>query len=133
MAPSDAVPDIDKISSEAQTSSSTRRVAQLTGTYIARKCCKPYSKLRTGHLAPATETEEVNTRPTLPIDYPVSKHQIQPDRFIDDVRKLKVAVIGAGLSGINAGIILPAKVPNIDLTIFEKNDDVVSPPGCLPC
>jgi cation diffusion facilitator CzcD-associated flavoprotein CzcO len=33
-------------------------------------------------------------------------------------------VIGAGLSGINAGILFPAKVPGIDLTIFEKNADV---------
>jgi hypothetical protein len=32
----------------------------------------------------------------------------------------------AGLAGINAGILLPAKVPGIQLTIFEKNEDVVS-------
>jgi predicted NAD/FAD-binding protein len=35
------------------------------------------------------------------------------------VKKLRVAVIGAGLSGIIAGVLLPAKVPGIDLTIFE--------------
>jgi cation diffusion facilitator CzcD-associated flavoprotein CzcO len=34
------------------------------------------------------------------------------------------------LSGINAGILLPAKVPGIQLTIFEKNDDVVSQELC---
>ncbi|KAK3997817.1 hypothetical protein QBC44DRAFT_338382 [Cladorrhinum sp. PSN332] len=45
------------------------------------------------------------------------------DRFIDEPRALKVAVIGGGLAGINAGILLPAKVPNINLTIYEKNDD----------
>lgn len=44
--------------------------------------------------------------------------------LIDEPRRLKVAVIGAGLAGITAGILLPAKVPNIDLTIFEKNHDV---------
>lgn len=33
-------------------------------------------------------------------------------------------MIGAGLSGVTAGILLPAKVPNIDLTIFDKNADV---------
>jgi NADH dehydrogenase FAD-containing subunit len=109
MAPNDVVPDADKISKESQTSTSTRRVAQLTG-----------------HLASVEETEQVNTRPQLPIDYPVSRHQIEPNRFIDDLRELKVAVVGAGLSGINAGILLPAKVPNINLTIFEKNNDVVS-------
>ena len=35
-------------------------------------------------------------------------------------------MIGAGLSGITAGILLPAKVPGIDLTIFDKNADFVS-------
>ena len=45
---------------------------------------------------------------------------------IDEVRELKVAVIGAGITGITAGILLPIKVPGIHLTILEKNDDVVS-------
>ena len=48
------------------------------------------------------------------------------DRFIDEPRPLKVAVIGGGLSGILAGILLPKKVPGIQLTIYEKNDDFVS-------
>ena len=48
------------------------------------------------------------------------------DRYADEPRKLRVAVIGAGLSGIIAGVLLPAKVPGIELTIFEKNADVVS-------
>lgn len=34
-------------------------------------------------------------------------------------------MIGAGISGITAGILLPAKVPGIELTIYEKNSDVV--------
>ncbi|KAI8933140.1 hypothetical protein NX059_009781 [Plenodomus lindquistii] len=107
MAPTDVIPVADKTTSASQTSPSTRRVAQLTG-----------------HLAPAKETEQVDTRPVLPIDYPVSKLQLDGSRYIDHVRALKVAVIGAGLAGINAGILLPAKVPGIDLTIFEKNSDV---------
>lgn len=41
----------------------------------------------------------------------------------------KVAVIGAGMSGITAGILLPKKVPGIQLTILEKNHDVVSAPA----
>ncbi|KAG5981359.1 hypothetical protein E4U55_003015 [Claviceps digitariae] len=48
------------------------------------------------------------------------------NRHADEPRKLRVAVIGAGLSGIIAGVLLPAKVPGIELTIFEKNPDVVS-------
>ncbi|KIW67339.1 hypothetical protein PV04_06602 [Phialophora macrospora] len=55
--------------------------------------------------------------------YPVSELTL-PDHHIDDVRSLKVVVIGAGLSGILAGILLPAKVPKIQLTILEKNEDV---------
>lgn len=34
-------------------------------------------------------------------------------------------MIGAGLAGITAGALLPAKVPGIQLTILEKNPDVV--------
>lgn len=45
---------------------------------------------------------------------------------LDEIRELKVAVIGAGLGGIIAGALLPAKVPGIKLTILEKNADLVS-------
>jgi hypothetical protein len=94
---------------KAQATISTRRVAQITG-----------------HLAPAEKTGQANSRPVLPIQYPVSKLQLDAGRCIDHGRKLRVAVIGAGLAGINAGILLPAKVPGIELTIFEKNNDVAS-------
>ncbi|KNG46883.1 cyclohexanone monooxygenase [Stemphylium lycopersici] len=96
-----------KTTTEAQDSASTRRVVQLTG-----------------HLASADETENLNAHPTASINYPPSRLQLDPSRFIDRVRPVKVAVIGAGLAGINAGILLPAKVPGIQLTIFEKNTDV---------
>ncbi|KAF4450287.1 hypothetical protein F53441_6570 [Fusarium austroafricanum] len=46
------------------------------------------------------------------------------DRFLDEPRPVRVGVIGAGLAGITAGILLPAKVPGIKLTIYEKNADV---------
>ncbi|KAK5220433.1 hypothetical protein LTR72_007055 [Exophiala xenobiotica] len=55
--------------------------------------------------------------------YPASNIEL-PDHHIDEVRSLRVTVIGAGLAGILAGILLPAKVPNIQLTILEKNTDV---------
>ncbi|OAP60044.1 hypothetical protein AYL99_05046 [Fonsecaea erecta] len=55
--------------------------------------------------------------------YPKSNVQL-PDHHIDDARSLKVVIIGAGLSGILAGILLPVKVPKLELTILEKNDDV---------
>ena len=47
------------------------------------------------------------------------------DRFIDEPRRLRVAVVGGGLSGVLAGILLPVKVPGIQLTIYEKNADFV--------
>ncbi|OWO97359.1 hypothetical protein B2J93_8140 [Marssonina coronariae] len=43
------------------------------------------------------------------------------DRPIDAPSTIRVAVIGAGLAGITAGILLPAKVPGISLTIYDKN------------
>jgi hypothetical protein len=44
---------------------------------------------------------------------------------IDEYPRIKVVVIGAGMSGINAGILLPRKVPNIDLVILERHSDLV--------
>lgn len=69
---------------------------------------------------------EPNGRPAnvLHASYPKSDLELV-DHHIDDVRSLRVVVIGAGLSGILAGILLPVKVPKIQLTILEKNDDVV--------
>jgi hypothetical protein len=63
-------------------------------------------------------TASYNRQPTFQLE----------DRYIDEPRVLKVVVIGAGLAGITAGIMVPAKVPGIDLTIYEKNDDVVRSP-----
>ncbi|KAI0412944.1 4-hydroxyacetophenone monooxygenase [Xylaria grammica] len=55
--------------------------------------------------------------------YPKAKFELE-DRYIDEPRSLKVVIIGAGLTGITAGALLPRKVPGIRLTIFEKNADV---------
>lgn len=57
--------------------------------------------------------------------YPKSRVDLV-DRFLDEPRKLRVAVIGGGLSGILSGILLPEKVPGIELVIYEKNKDFVS-------
>ncbi|KAL4796343.1 hypothetical protein BDV19DRAFT_388479 [Aspergillus venezuelensis] len=43
---------------------------------------------------------------------------------IDQVRPIKVGVIGGGLSGITAGVLLPAKLPGLDLRIYDKNADL---------
>ncbi|KAL8822254.1 MAG: hypothetical protein Q9191_007005 [Dirinaria sp. TL-2023a] len=69
------------------------------------------------------KTQEVNGYDSGSI--PATGFQLE-DHPIDEGRKLRVIVIGAGLSGILAGILLPIKVPGIELTILEKNADVVS-------
>ena len=90
------------------------------------------------HVEPLREASKVAQRPikegleTLssqvpPVDYPQTKFELEA-HGVDEVRSLRVVVIGAGLSGILAGILLPVKVPKIDLTIYEKNADVVSIP-----
>ncbi|KIX06760.1 uncharacterized protein Z518_04736 [Rhinocladiella mackenziei CBS 650.93] len=46
------------------------------------------------------------------------------DRCIDDCRPLRVAVIGAGISGILASIRFPRRIPNLSLQVYEKNSDI---------
>lgn len=44
------------------------------------------------------------------------------DEPIENLRPVKVRVIGAGLSGVYLGIRIPQRLRNIDLKIYEKND-----------
>lgn len=41
---------------------------------------------------------------------------------IDEARPLKVIVVGAGFSGIAAGIRFLQQVPNVELIIYDKNE-----------
>ncbi|KZF18996.1 FAD/NAD(P)-binding domain-containing protein [Xylona heveae TC161] len=62
-----------------------------------------------------------------PIQLPQGENQTGfqlEEHPIDEFPSIKVAVIGAGITGITCGVFLPVKVPGIDLTIFEKNSDV---------
>lgn len=43
---------------------------------------------------------------------------------IDDVRPMKVIVIGAGISGILAAIRFPRRIPNVDLVVYDKNPEI---------
>lgn len=43
---------------------------------------------------------------------------------VDDYRPIKIIVIGAGLSGILAGIRFPQYIKNLELTIYDKNPEV---------
>lgn len=48
------------------------------------------------------------------------------DHPINQTRPLKAIVVGAGIAGITAGILLPKKVPGLELKILERHSDVVS-------
>jgi hypothetical protein len=88
----------------------------------------------TNGIAPETvkrETPELLSGTAPAVSYPKSRLELL-DHFIDEPRPLRVAVIGGGLAGILAGILLPVKVPGIKLTIYEKNHDLVSLSGSRP-
>ncbi|KAK8198982.1 hypothetical protein BKA81DRAFT_392790 [Phyllosticta paracitricarpa] len=55
---------------------------------------------------------------------PISNDFDLEDHPVDEVRPLKVALVGTGLAGVTAGVILLHKVPKIRLTIIDKNADV---------
>lgn len=57
---------------------------------------------------------------------PKSQFELE-EHPVDRVRPIKVGIIGAGLSGITAGVLLPAKLPGLDLRIWDKNVDAVGP------
>ena len=46
------------------------------------------------------------------------------DAPIENLRPLKVIVIGAGYSGIYCGIRIPERLRNVELVIYEKNAGV---------
>ena len=59
------------------------------------------------------ESDEIGTRPLIFKDVPVENH-----------RKMRVVVIGAGFSGIYCGVRIPQRLRNVDLCIYEKNPDL---------
>jgi hypothetical protein len=73
--------------------------------------------------------------PNLPSDTPglhingttngTSKHSFKlNDATVENLRPLKVIVIGAGYSGIYCGIRIPERLRNVELVIYEKNAGV---------
>ena len=72
----------------------------------------------------------------------VRPHFTIKDEPVENLRPLKVRVIGAGYSGIYLGIRIPQRLRNIDFQIYEKNDGIGGTwwenryPGCacdIPC
>jgi hypothetical protein len=46
------------------------------------------------------------------------------DAPIENLRPLRVVVIGAGFSGTLAAIRIPERLRNVELVVYEKNEDV---------
>lgn len=98
-------------------------VAILTGEDI------PLQKDNTNDRSPDEHTIVTEVLPsTAPVQpglrtiFPILELEDHP---IDQTKQIKVVVVGAGIAGITAGILLPRKVPNIDLTILDRHDDIV--------
>jgi len=51
------------------------------------------------------------------------KFTLKPEP-VENLRPLRVVVIGAGFSGIVAAIRIPEKLRNVDLTVYEKSEAV---------
>ena len=46
------------------------------------------------------------------------------DHEVDEARPMRVICIGAGISGILTGIRLPQQIENLELVIYDKNNEV---------
>ncbi|KAH1626876.1 hypothetical protein KXX16_006783 [Aspergillus fumigatus] len=55
---------------------------------------------------------------------PVEDKWIVEERSIDKARPLRVVIIGSGISGIIASIRFRQRIPNVDLCVYEKNEDI---------
>jgi len=80
-------------------------------------------------LQPAHDMASAGTQHILSVTEPQPVPEVDPTSglgafSIDEYKPLKVVVIGAGFSGITAGIRFRQKIKNVNLTIYEKNDGV---------
>jgi hypothetical protein len=107
-----------KVSSIPGTSlftNSDKKAYSLSNGYDATEAGR---KTAVTEVQPASE-DNPNLKQGNKIEFQLEEHPV------DQVRDLKVGIIGAGLAGISAGILLPVKLPGLDLRIYEKNADVV--------
>ncbi|KAH0432695.1 4-hydroxyacetophenone monooxygenase [Colletotrichum camelliae] len=51
-------------------------------------------------------------------------HFVIEEHPIDEYEPIRAIVVGGGISGIIASILLPAKVPNLELVVYERNSDI---------
>lgn len=71
----------------------------------------------------ATEISDGKINETLPRT--IHPPLILENHPVDERLPLKAIVVGAGITGITAGVLLPAKVPGLSLTIYERHSDIV--------
>jgi hypothetical protein len=64
------------------------------------------------------------TGPTVSVNGTHSANDHNKDAAVENLRPLRVIVVGAGFSGIYCGIRISERLRNIDLTIYEKNAGV---------
>ncbi|XHF96633.1 hypothetical protein AWENTII_000256 [Aspergillus wentii] len=55
---------------------------------------------------------------------PTEPKWIVEERSIDEARPIRVVVIGSGISGIIASIRFRQRIPNLDLCVYERNEDI---------
>ena len=53
-----------------------------------------------------------------------SRPLVAKDAPVENLRKMRVVVIGAGFSGIYCGVRIPQRLRNVELCIYEKNPDI---------
>lgn len=49
---------------------------------------------------------------------------IVEERSIDECRPLRIVIIGAGISGIVSSIRIAQRIPNTEICVYEKNEDI---------
>lgn len=62
--------------------------------------------------------------PLAPYDFDPSCENDMSRQAIDRLRPMKVIVLGAGMSGIIAGILFPRSIENLELVIYDKNPEL---------
>ncbi|KAI8181181.1 hypothetical protein K4K51_002062 [Colletotrichum sp. SAR 10_75] len=56
----------------------------------------------------------------------IDPHFVIEEHPIDEYESIRAIVVGGGISGIIASILLPAKVPNLNLVVYERNSDIAT-------
>ena len=67
--------------------------------------------------------ELTDTMGDMPVDTAERAFTIK-DAPVENLRPLKVIVVGAGYSGILAAIRIPERLRNVELVVYEKNEAV---------